>query len=141
MGNKSSIHLEDFLTCSDKYKNNKINEKWSTVKNVRKVATGAIEKLREDKIIRSSLEAHLDIYVNEEIYNTIKDVIFNEIAITSSFKINIIEENSPGFQIEDLINIKVKASKVDGHKCQRCWKYESQLIRDEICERCNEAIN
>ena len=62
-------------------------------------------------------------------------------AITSSYKLNIINEQSSGFVLEDIPNIKVKASKVDGYKCQRCWKYEEQLIDEEICKRCHEAIN
>ena len=133
MGNDTSIHLEDFLSCKEKYKNNEISEKWSVVKNIRKVATGAIEKIREDKIIRSSLEAHLEIYVSQEIFKKIQDVSINEIAITSSFKLNIIDQKSSGFELEDVPNTKVKASKVDGYKCQRCWKYENQLINNEIC--------
>ncbi len=141
MGNSTSIHLEDFLSCDIKYQNNNINEKWSIVKNIRKVATGSIEKIREDKIIRSSLEAHLDIYVSQEIFLKIQDVSFNEIAITSSYKLNIIKENTSGFELEDIPNTKVKASKSNGYKCQRCWKYEDHLINEEICERCHEAIN
>jgi Isoleucyl-tRNA synthetase len=141
MGNNTSIHLEDFLSCEKTYENNYINEKWSLVKNIRKVATGAIEKIREDKTIRSSLEAHLDIYVSHEIYTKIQDVLFNEITITSSYNLNIIEENSPGYELEDVPNTKVKASKVNGYKCQRCWKYEDQLINEEICKRCHDAIS
>ena len=68
------------------------------------------------------------------------DVAFDEITITSSFKLHLISANSPGFEIEDLPNVKVKASKVNGFKCQRCWKYEDKLINDEICNRCNDAI-
>ena len=130
-----------FLDCKKSYENNHINAKWSLVKNIRKVATGAIEKIREDKIIRSSLEANLEIYVSEEIYNKIKGIAFDEIAITSSFELHIIDEGSSGFELEDIPNIKVRASKVDGHKCQRCWKYKDQLINDEICQRCHDAIN
>ena len=141
MGNKNSIHLEDFLSSKNTYENNDISEKWLLVKNIRKVATGAIEKIREEKIIRSSLEAHLDIYVNQEIYKKINDISFNEITITSSSKLNLIDEASSGFEIEDFPNIKVKASKVGGYKCQRCWKYEKKLIKDEICKRCHDAIN
>tara|TARA_B100001115_G_C15666823_1_gene321798 strand:- start:68 stop:694 length:627 start_codon:yes stop_codon:yes gene_type:complete len=141
MGNKNSIHLEDFLSSKNTYENNDISEKWLLVKNIRKVATGAIEKIREEKIIRSSLEAHLDIYVNQEIFTKIKDVSLNEITITSSTKLNLIDEASSGFEIEDFPNIKVKASKVGGYKCQRCWKYEEQLINEEICKRCHDAIN
>jgi len=50
-------------------------------------------------------------------------------------------EDSKGFSIEELPNIKVLASKVHGYKCQRCWKYENQLVNNEICQRCYEAIN
>tara|TARA_B100000575_G_scaffold294458_1_gene310546 strand:- start:1077 stop:3851 length:2775 start_codon:yes stop_codon:yes gene_type:complete len=141
MGNMSSIHLEDFLTCKDKYKNTNLNNKWSLIKNIRKVSTGAIEKIREEKIIRSSLEAHLDLYLGKDIYNEVKEVLFDEIAITSSFTLNSIDEKTPGFEIPDIPNVKVIASKVSGKKCQRCWKYEEQLINDEICNRCNDAIN
>ena len=141
IGNKTSIHLEDFLNCKDSYQNNKINEKWSIIKNIRKVSTGAIEKLREEKLIRSSLEVHLDIFVDKNIFSQVKDIMFSEIAITSSFKLHTIDDNSQGFEIEDLPNIKVNAIKVSGHKCQRCWKYEDKLVNNEICQRCNDAIN
>ncbi len=141
MGNKESIHLEDFLSCKSSYENNYLNKKWTLIKNIRKVATGAIEKLREEKVVRSSLEAHLNLFVEKDIFDQIKDIKFNEIAITSSCNIEIINEKSSGFFIDDLPNVKVKASKTDGYKCQRCWKYEKELIKNEICKRCDEAIN
>ncbi len=141
MGNNSSIHLEDFLSCKHSYENKIINEKWNLVKNIRKVATGSIEKIREDKIIRSSLEAHLDIFVDKDVFENVKDIAFDEIAITSSFKLHIINEHSPGFEIEEFANIKVNALKMNGQKCQRCWKYKDKLIKDQICKRCNDAIN
>ena len=42
---------------------------------------------------------------------------------------------------DDIENVKVQASKVGGQKCQRCWKYEQELIKNEICNRCNDAIS
>ena len=110
-------------------------------KNIRKVATGSIEKIREEKVIRSSLESHLDIYLSKDIYEIVKEIEFDEITITSSCKLHLMNEDSKGFSIEELPNIKVLASKVHGYKCQRCWKYENKLINNEICQRCNEAIN
>ena len=79
-------------------------------------------------------------YLSKDIFEKVKDVSFHEVTITSSFKIDIISKNSNGFEIEDLPNIKVKATKNNGCKCQRCWKYEDHLIKDEICKRCSEAI-
>ncbi len=140
MGNKESIHLQDFLQCKNEYEDNQLNEKWSLIKNIRKVATGAIEKIREEKIIRSSLEAHIDIFVSAESYKKLEKVMFDEITITSSFSLYVIDEKSKGFSIEDISDVIVKASKVNGEKCQRCWKYEAKLINDEVCNRCNTVI-
>lgn len=140
MGNKESIHLQDFLQCKNEYEDNQLNEKWSLIKNIRKVATGAIEKIREEKIIRSSLEAHIDIFVSAETYKKLEKVMFDEITITSSFSLYVIDEKSKGFSIEDISDVIVKASKVSGEKCQRCWKYEAKLINDEVCNRCNTVI-
>ena len=141
MGNKESIHLQDFLQCKNEYEDNQLNEKWNLIKNIRKVATGAIEKIREEKIIRSSLEAHLDIFISKESFDKVNEVMFDEIAITSSFKLHILNENNQGFSIDDIENVKVEASKVSGQKCQRCWKYEKELVKNEICNRCNDAIS
>ena len=141
MGNKESIHLQDFLQCKNEYEDNQLNEKWNLIKNIRKVATGAIEKIREEKIIRSSLEAHLDIFISKESFDKVNEVMFDEIAITSSFKLHTIDENTQGFSIDDIENVKVQASKVSGLKCQRCWKYEQELVKNEICNRCNDAIS
>ena len=140
MGNKESIHLQDFLQCKNEYEDNQLNEKWNLIKNIRKVATGAIEKIREEKIIRSSLEAHIDIFVSAENYKKLEKVMFDEITITSSFSLYVIDEKSKGFSIEDISDVIVKASKVNGEKCQRCWKYEAKLINDEVCNRCNTVI-
>ena len=111
------------------------------IKSIRKVSTGAIEKIREEKIIRSSLEAHLDIFVSKENFDKVNEVMFDEIAITSSYKLHVLDENSQGFSIDEIENVKVQASKVSGQKCQRCWKYEKELMKNEICNRCNDAIS
>ncbi len=140
MGNRESIHLQDFLQCKKEYEDNQLNEKWNIIKNIRKVATGAIEKIREEKTIRSSLEAHIDIFVSAESYKKLEKVMFDEITITSSFSLFVIDEKSNGFSIEDISDVIVKASKVNGEKCQRCWKYEAKLINDEVCNRCNTVI-
>ena len=141
IGNKESIHLEDFLSCNNVYENKTLSDKWNIIKNIRKVCTGAIEKVREDKIIRSSLEAHLDIYTDDQTLQTLKNIMFNEISITSSFNLHKINSNIQGFKLEDIKNVVVQVSKANGHKCQRCWKYETELLKNEICVRCDKAIN
>ena len=65
--NPSSIHLEDFLITPESYKNAEVNDIWIILKQIRKVITGALEKKRADKIIGSSLEAHIDVYLEKSI--------------------------------------------------------------------------
>ena len=83
----------------------------------------------------------MDIFISKESFDKVNEVMFDEIAITSSFKLHILDENSHGFSIDDIKNVKVQVSKVSGQKCQRCWKYEKELIKNEICNRCNDAIS
>ena len=139
--NNSSIHLEDFLITPESYKNSEVNDIWITLKQIRKVITGALEKKRADKIIGSSLEAHIDIYLEKSILEKVKNYQLDEISITSSFELHEITSNSKGFSLEEVSDVKVEVSKTSGQKCQRCWKYKKQLIRDEICSRCDNAIS
>ena len=141
MGNTNSIHLEDFLHTPANYENSKINENWKVLKQIRKVITGALEKKRAEKIIGSSLEAHLDIYVDSATLEKIKNYPLDEISITSSFSLRVLTDETKGFSLEDVINVKIAVSKTKGQKCQRCWKYKEQLIREEICDHCNNAIS
>ena len=140
-GYKTSIHLEDFMPINQKYKNSNLNTKWNTIKDIRKVITGALEIKRSEKIIGSSLEAHSNIYLSEDIKNQVKDISFDEIAITSSYKILAYDKNIINFSMEDIKNISVEILKTSGHKCNRCWKYKKDLGSINICDRCEEAIN
>ena len=78
---------------------------------------------------------------DKETLSKVEGVAFDEISITSSFKLHLLDSNSNGFAIAEIQNVKAKVSKVSGEKCQRCWKYEENLINNEICNRCNNAIS
>ena len=139
-GNKTSIHLEDFLLTKNQFKNEEIKNKWSVVKNIRKVITGAIEKKRAEKIIGSSLEAHIKIYIRDDLKRIISDISFDEIAITSSFEIISTKTSTHHFSLEEIEDVEIEVIKVEGSKCNRCWKYKDQLINNDICDRCEDAI-
>ena len=139
-GNTSSIHLEDFLKASQDFKNNDIANKWNIIKNIRKVITGAIEKKRAEKLIGSSLEANVIIYVKEDLKKTIEEINFDEIAITSSFQLLDYKHKKDYFALEEIDDVAVAVEKNDGQKCERCWKYTDILQDKQICQRCDEAI-
>ena len=70
----------------------------------------------------------MNIFVSKENFDKVNEVMFDEIAITSSYKLHVLDENSQGFSIDEIENVNVQASKVSGQKCQRCWKYEKELV-------------
>ena len=58
-----------------------------------------------------------------------------------SFFPGLKKEDLPGncYTLDDDKSIGVLVSRVDGQKCERCWKYFSKLT-DNVCIRCKEVI-
>tara|TARA_Y100000590_G_C15708449_1_gene1009475 strand:- start:1169 stop:2671 length:1503 start_codon:yes stop_codon:yes gene_type:complete len=141
-GNHASIHLEDFYKINDSFNNENINQKWQIIKNIRKVITGAIEIQRLNKVIRSSLEASIKLFVSSSIISKINNVSLSEISITSDVKIIESDNHENNFCIEEIKNISVNVEKAKGYKCARCWQVLNEIKRsEEICSRCQDAID
>ena len=128
------------MSANANFKNNHLSTKWYIIKNIRKVITGALEKKRADKIIGSSLEANIKVYLSDKLKKDISNVHLDEIAITSSFEVLSYDSQKSGFEMDDIQGVKVEVEKVKGDKCQRCWKYKEMLHLNNICDRCKEAI-
>jgi len=118
--NNKSIHLEKFLKFPEKFKNQKIEEKWSELMKIRDACNISIEEKRASKEIGSSLEANLDIKLNEKYKEIVGDIDLSELCIVSKTDINFDNQS----------DILVKTKKASGNKCPVCWK-----ISDDPCER------
>lgn len=138
-----SVLLTDWPVTNAKWANEKIEKEFSKILKLREIVTKAIEPLRADKQIGSSLEAA--VYVkggDSELLNKYESELAN-IFITSQAKLtdkapqNVLNEYT-----EDDYTIYVTSS--EGEKCERCWKYR-KLIQigehGEICQDCIDAIN
>ena len=107
-------------------------EKWEKFKIIRNVVNAAIEVKRSSKDIGSSLEADVEIYLNEDYFKVIKDFDLAENFITSkAIAKKFVKDNSDFFKLGDIENINVLVKKAAGKKCPRCWK-----ILPESCKRC-----
>ena len=98
------------------------------------------KKKRAEKIIGSSLEAHIKIFLTDKLKKSISDVSLDEISITSSFDILPFDDNVLSYAIEDIKDVRVVVEKVDADKCQRCWKYVKEVTEKNICNRCDAVI-
>ena len=140
MGSNTSIHNENFCSIDETWIRNDLDESWSFYKKLKRLINGAIEVERKNKTIGSSLEASVILFINDDKkINLVNNEMVEQVSIVS--KIEIKKEGLPQncYTLDDDKSIGVAVSRVDGHKCERCWKYFSKLT-DNVCIRCKEVI-
>jgi isoleucyl-tRNA synthetase len=122
---KQSIHLELFNKDSKVFENKDIDEKWEQLKKIRETCNSSIEEKRASKEIGSSLEAEINISLNQDLFEKFKNIDFAELCITSSATVTKGEKE-----------IEVETKKASGSKCSLCWK-----ISSKPCSRQNCSLN
>ena len=118
--NNKSIHLEKFLIFPNNFENKKLYQKWEELIKIRNICNISIEEKRANKEIGSSLEADLDIHLDQKFEEILKIIDFSELCITSKAQI----------QESNIDKIIVETNKAEGQKCPVCWK-----INQSGCKR------
>ena len=97
-----------------------VSARWLEVRRLRERVTEAIEPLRREKIVRSSLEANV----------TVPETPLPVDQLAEAF---IVAKVSPGDE--------VTVSRTDYHKCGRCWRLLPEVVEDSaLCGRCAEVV-
>jgi isoleucyl-tRNA synthetase len=118
-----SVHLTLFRQGLDKFRDEALAAKWETVRNVRRVVTGALELERAAKRIGSSLEASPLVYVADKaIFSTLFDIDLAEVCITSNAMVSNDDAPAEAFRLNDVPGVAVVVEKAVGTKCARSWK-------------------
>ena len=139
---KKSVHLETFADIPNSWNNPDLAAKWSIIRDVRKVVTGALELERSEKRIGSSLQAKPTVYMDKNALQTFQRLNAEDIFITSG--VNLEEGDGPddAFRIDEIQNVSVVQGSADGEKCERCWKILPEVGKKgkPICSRCEDAV-
>ena len=128
-----SIHLQDFPVIPLIWNNPEIKNNWICIKKVKQVVNAAIEDIRNKKIIGSSLEANVVVYLKNEYLNIIKQEDLSEIFICSEAKAESFINQNDLFSLKDIEGVAVKIVKAKGKKCSRCWKILEKPCFRDIC--------
>jgi isoleucyl-tRNA synthetase len=119
----ASVHLTTFPEGLEGFRNDELAAKWATIRDVRRVVTGALELERAAKKIGSSLEASPVIYVaDRNLLGILFDVDVAEICITSNAEVQEGEVPEGAFRLNDVPGVAVVVEKAVGTKCARSWK-------------------
>lgn len=137
-----SIHLNTFPTPMATWYNPDLEARWSVLRDVRRVITGALEVERAAKTIGSSLQGTVAVYVSPDLAKFLKDVDVAELAITSAATIITAQSPAHAFTLEDVDHVGVIVNPAEGEKCQRCWRVLPEVAKNDqgICSRCDEAV-
>jgi isoleucyl-tRNA synthetase len=100
--------------------NDEMDERWAKLRQLRTQVTEAIEPLRRDKVVGSSLEAEVWVPSTDD------PSFLAELFITSTV------HNGD----------EVRVEKTNNHKCGRCWRYLPEVREDgDLCGRCEDVVN
>jgi len=120
---EESVHFLEWPDVDGAWRDETLDAKWTELRNQRDQVNEAIEPLRREKIVRSSLEA--DVTMGDLVATG--DVDFAEIAIVARIEMG----KGDG--------IMVKPS--EWHKCGRCWRLLPEVKEDgTLCDRCDEVL-
>lgn len=144
---EESVLLSTWYENNDEYLNEELDIKWAEIIKIRKEVNKILEKARqgENRIIGNSLDAKVELYSDDE---KLKEFLVEnrellELAvIVSELKVASLGEDF--VQGEELERLFIKVTHADGEKCERCWKYTTEIGKDEehstLCPRCATVL-
>ena len=141
-GGLESILLADWVKLNKEWDNAQLEEDFTKILKTREVVTRAIEPLRAEKKVGSSLE--VAVYVksddSEILKANAKDLA--DIFITSQA---YVADEAPSEVLNEYTEngITVWVTKAEGEKCERCWKFRKlgeHAGHETICSDCYDAV-
>jgi len=139
-----SIHLETFADVPQSWLDPALGARWAELRDIRRVATGALELERGAKRIGSSLQAAIELYVPAEIARLLAGVDLAELFITSAGTVIVAAPPGDAFTLAELPGIGVMVRDAPGDKCERCWRVLPEVgsiaVHSDLCRRCADAV-
>ncbi len=140
-----SIQVEDWPEYNENYFDVELDEKWKKLRTVREDVSKALETERNQKNIGNSLDAKVILNpVKKDVGRLIKNYsnsFLEDLFIVSQIKIDSTIEGD-NIHKGQLVDVMVK--KAEGEKCERCWKYSTDVGEDDqykdICGRCARVL-
>jgi isoleucyl-tRNA synthetase len=118
-----TVHTEVFPVTPADWRDEALAAKWKTIRNLRRVVTGALEIERAEKRIGSSLEAAPVLHIADEATRKLAESVdFAEICIASGLTIAGGEGPAAAFRLPDVAGVAIVPQRAEGRKCARSWK-------------------
>jgi isoleucyl-tRNA synthetase len=123
-----SVHLLEWPEIDSGWRDDALAAKWALIRHSRERVTEAIEPLRREKAIGSSLEA--------KVLFPAAELDFADTPLAELAEIYIVSE------VEPSAGDGIEVSKADHAKCGRCWRLLPEVRQEgALCARCEGVVN
>ncbi|HEY1795110.1 MAG TPA: isoleucine--tRNA ligase [Stellaceae bacterium] len=143
-GEGRSVHLELFADVPAAWRDDALAARWDGLRDLRRVATGAIEIERGAKRIGSSLQAAIVLTVSDAVAKSLDGVDVAELCITSAARVEIGTPPVDAFTLPDVAGVGVRVEAASGEKCERCWRVLPEVGHGrgpaDLCGRCTDVV-
>jgi isoleucyl-tRNA synthetase len=134
-----SVQLASFPEVEPPWKDTGLATRWEKLLSYRTRVQGVLEERRRDKVIGSSLEAHVQLDAASEAYEFLKAY---ERDLSTIFIVSQVSLKRTDSAQTDL---QIVVTKSQAGKCERCWNYREAVGCDTthptLCDRCVEAVH
>ena len=125
-----SIHLASWVELKPEYIDNDLEEKWNKIYHLRREINKKIEEKRQNGEIGLSLDARVLLNVQNDEYNFLKE--YSLWDTSDMFLVSQVEYTDEILEDTEIQGITVKIEKALGVKCERCWKYSTEIVQNEF---------
>jgi isoleucyl-tRNA synthetase len=141
LNQSASVHLALFpepqeLIAGLTDEHRKRVENWDRLMEVRNSVLKSLETARQEKFIGAPLEAKVRLSANGDVYPLLQEYVRE---LPSLFIVSQVDVQ-PGASGD----VDVTVERAEGVKCERCWKYTTDVGSDpdlpSICAACAEAV-
>ncbi len=117
---------------------------WNRIHSIRDAVKKALELAREEKKIRASLDAKVQLFCSGELYDFVKSVE-NELPIVCIVsQLELINGGSGALESTEIPGLSVTVMPAEGEKCARCWTYSNTVgssnAHPELCAHCAAVL-
>ena len=151
---EESVHLADFPEGCDALVDRELLDRWTRLRELRDVVNVELERLRQEKVVGTSLEAEVTLRANgmtaalAEEYASELPMLFITSAVSvdtdPSLPVDPEQAGAAGAQFTEPDGAAVIAvRRTDGVKCGRCWRYVPSVTDTDpagLCARCVDAL-
>lgn len=125
----------------------KLEEKWDKLLNIRNEVAKPLEDARRSKAIGHSLDAHVKLYADGETYALLQEMEKDLATLFIVSKVTLSTKNDAptnAYQSDNINQLLVIVEPASGEKCERCWIYSEAIGQDEryptLCPRCAAVL-